>query len=144
MPPYQVLFCKNWQKDGTSPLCSICHKQEETADHIISGCPELAKPDYLERHNKAAAYIHWKACQHCSIKVPERLYEHKPETVTENEEVIILWDMQIHTGRELLTNKPDIVIKNHARRCCKLIVPLSLKSSQNTKIWRLKPRGCGE
>ena len=35
---------RNWSrivKDGTSPLCRICHKHEETVDHIISGCPEL-------------------------------------------------------------------------------------------------------
>lgn len=30
-------------KDGSSPLCKICHKHEETVDHIISGCHELAK-----------------------------------------------------------------------------------------------------
>ena len=30
-------------KDGTSPLCRICHKHEEAVDHIISGCSELAK-----------------------------------------------------------------------------------------------------
>ena len=47
-------------KDDTSPLYRICHKHEETVDDIISGCPELAKTDHLERHNKAAAYIHWK------------------------------------------------------------------------------------
>ena len=113
----------------------------------------LAKTDYLERHNKAAVYIHWKVCQHYSIEIPERWYEHKPETVTENEEVTILWDMKIHTDRELSANKPDIVIKDHANRCCKPIdvsVPSdrtprrkSVKSSQNTKILRLKPRECG-
>ena len=88
-------------KDGTSPLCRICHKHEEPVDHIISGCAELAKTDYLKRHSKAAAYIHWKACQHYGVEVSVRWYEHKPETVTENEEVTILWDMQIHTDREL-------------------------------------------
>ena len=30
-------------KDGTSPLCRICHKHKETVDHIISGCPQLQK-----------------------------------------------------------------------------------------------------
>ena len=30
-------------KDGTSPLCWICYKHEETVDHIISGCPELSR-----------------------------------------------------------------------------------------------------
>ena len=61
--------------------------------------------------------------------------------------------MQIHTDRELSGNKPHIVIKDHANRCCKLIdvsVPSdrkpqrkSLKNSKNTKILRLKPRECG-
>ena len=30
-------------KDGTSPLCWLCHKHEETVDHIISGCLKLQK-----------------------------------------------------------------------------------------------------
>ena len=118
-------------RDDTSTLYRICHKHEETVDHIISGCPEVAKTDYLEKHNKAAAYIHCKACQHYSIEVPQRWYEHKPETVTENEEVTILWDIQIHTDRELSANKPDIVIKDHANRCCKHI-DVSVPSDRNT------------
>jgi len=44
-------------KDGTSPLSRICHNHEETVDHIISDCPEIAKTDYLQRHNKSAAYM---------------------------------------------------------------------------------------
>ena len=90
-------------KDGTSPLCRVCQKHEETVDHIISVCPELAKIDFLERHNEAAAYIHWKACQHYSIEVTERRYEHKPETVTENEDSTVkstVWFMQESFLRE--------------------------------------------
>ena len=113
-------------KDGTSPLCRIYHKQEQTVDHIISGCPELAKTDHLERHSKAAAYIHWKVCQHYSIEVPERLRGMNTSTV-----VTILWDMQIHTDRELSANKPDIVIKDHANQCCKL-TDVSVPSDRNT------------
>ena len=82
-------------------------------------------------NNKAAAYIHWKACQHYNVEVPDRWYEHKPETGTENEEITILWDMQIHTDRELSANKPDIVIKDHADRCCKLI-DVSVPADRNT------------
>ena len=40
--------------------------------------------------------------------------------------------MQIHTDRELSANKPDIVIKDHANRCCKLIVPSDRNTS--TKV----------
>ena len=37
-------------KDGTDPLCRICTKQQETIDHLILGCPELAKVEYTQRH----------------------------------------------------------------------------------------------
>ena len=122
-------------KDSTSPLCRTCNKHKETVDHIITGCSEPAKIDYPERHNKAALYIHWKACQHYSTEVPERWYEHKPKKVTENKQVAILWDIQIHVDRELSANKPDILIKDHANQCCKLIdvwVPSNQKTS--TKV----------
>ena len=45
--------------------------------------------------------------------------------------VTILWDMQIHTDRELSANKPDIVIKDHANQCCKL-TDVSVPSDRNT------------
>ena len=45
-------------KDGTDPQCRICGKYEETINHIISGCPELAKTEYIHRHNKASSYLH--------------------------------------------------------------------------------------
>ena len=51
-------------KNDSSPLYMIFNEQEETVNHFMSGCLELAKNEYLERHNKAAAYIHWKACRH--------------------------------------------------------------------------------
>ena len=37
-------------KDGTSPLCRMCGKFDESVDHIIShGCPELAKNEYIQK-----------------------------------------------------------------------------------------------
>ena len=66
----------------------------------VSGCPELAKTEYIHRHDKAASYIHWNVCHNYNIKTPEKWYDHEPETVTENEDVTILWDMPIHTKRK--------------------------------------------
>lgn len=43
-------------KDSTDPMCRICNRYEETIDHNVSGCPELAKAEYIQRHNKAVAY----------------------------------------------------------------------------------------
>ena len=30
-------------KDGTDPMCRICGQFQETGDHLVSGCPEIAK-----------------------------------------------------------------------------------------------------
>ena len=56
-------------KDSTDPMCSIYNRYEETIDHNVSGCPELAKAEYIQRHNKVAAYTleNISALQHPSI-----------------------------------------------------------------------------
>lgn len=37
--------------------------------HHDSGCPKLAKTEYLQRHNKAAAYLHWTKYRTFSLDV---------------------------------------------------------------------------
>ncbi|XP_078357225.1 uncharacterized protein LOC144642106 [Oculina patagonica] len=120
-------------KDGTSPLCRMCNKYDETIDHIVSGCPELSKTEYTHRHDKAAAYIHWKVCHNYNIETSEKWYDHEPETVTENEDVTILWDMPIHTDRKITANRPDIVIKDHKTKTCKFI-DMAVPSDRNTSV----------
>jgi hypothetical protein len=36
----------------------------------------------------------------------------KPKPVTEHEDVTVLWNQGIQTDREVLANRPDIIIKN--------------------------------
>jgi hypothetical protein len=38
--------------------CQLCKEYEETADHLISECPILAKNENIIRHNKTPAYIY--------------------------------------------------------------------------------------
>ena len=45
-------------KDGTDPHCRLCNKSQETVDNITSGCPELAKTEYIHRHNNVATHLH--------------------------------------------------------------------------------------
>ena len=33
-------------------MCRICQSQSETIDYLISGCPILAKHEFLETHKK--------------------------------------------------------------------------------------------
>ena len=42
------------EKDGTSPLCRMCTKADETVNHIVSECSKLAQAEYKGRHDKLA------------------------------------------------------------------------------------------
>ena len=78
---------------------------QETVDHL-----ESDRVHTLQRHNKAAAYLHWTICKHYNIKVQDKQYEHEPATVTENQTatIYILWDMPIQTDKEIKVNRPDM------------------------------------
>ena len=120
-------------KDGSNPLCRICSKYNETTEHLVSGCPELAKSEYITRHNRAAKYLHWEICRHYNIQTKDKYYEHEPNTVTENTSVTILWDMPIHTDKEIKANRPDIVIKDKKSKTC-ILVDMSVPSDNNISI----------
>ena len=38
-------YRSNILNDGTDPMCRICGQFQETIDHIVAGCPELAKTE---------------------------------------------------------------------------------------------------
>ena len=103
--------------------CRMCSQHEETVDHIVSGCEVLAKTEYISRHNKAAAYLHWNICQDHDIEVTDKWYEHKPESVTQSKDskITIMWDMPVNTDRTITANRPDIIIKDSVNSTCKLI-----------------------
>ena len=42
---------QRWHKSTLQNM----RRYEETIDHIVCGCPELAKTEYIHRHNKIAA-----------------------------------------------------------------------------------------
>ena len=64
------------------------------------------KTEYIHRHNKAPAHMHWKICKEFGIEVKERQYEHEPKTVTEKDNVPILSNMPIHlTGPSQLIGR---------------------------------------
>ena len=120
-------------RDGTDPTCRICGRFDETINHIISGCPELAKTEYIHRHDRVATYVHWKICQKYKLPTTLKWYEHQPLTVTENNDVTILWDMPISTDREIKANRPDIVVKNRKENTC-ILIDISVPSENNTSL----------
>ena len=120
-------------KDGTDPMCRICGQFQETIDHIVAGCPQLAKAEYLHRHNKAVTYLHWNICNEMNIDTNEKWCKHEPQTVTEKDNITILWDMPIQTDHEMKSNRPDIVIKNKLEKRC-LLIDMSIPTEKNSSV----------
>ena len=60
------------EKPDVDPKCRLCGRFDETIDHLVSGCPELAKTEYIHRHNKAAAHMHWKIYREFGITMSRK------------------------------------------------------------------------
>ena len=78
-------------------------------------------------------YIYIYIGKHVWTTTSDKWYEYQPATVTENNEAMILWDMEMHTDSEVAANKPDIVIKDQKNKTCKLI-DMTLPSDRNTLL----------
>ena len=46
--------------NGMNPKCRLCNQYNEIIDHIVCGCPVLAKSGFMQWYEKAASYTHWK------------------------------------------------------------------------------------
>ena len=124
-------YSKHIIKQGTTDRCRMCHTQPETVEHIISGCQTLAADKYLNRHNQVAAQLHLDICKHYGIKVvAQHWYQHKPESVTENEKATILWDYQVKTDRHIPCNKPDLIVQEKESDRC-VIIDVAIPSDYN-------------
>jgi hypothetical protein len=49
------------------------YKQHETIDRLTSGCPILAKNEYLTRDDRVGAYLHYPICKAVGIETTEKL-----------------------------------------------------------------------
>jgi hypothetical protein len=91
----------------------LCHQFDEKIDQIISACPILAKEQYIKRHDRVSAQLHFNICKETGVQLNKKhWYEHVPKSVETSQggKVTILWNQQIPTDRTIPSNKPDIVI----------------------------------
>ena len=46
-------------KTSSNSKCRLCKVKEETIDHLVKSCSEIAQTDYKEQHDKVASMLHW-------------------------------------------------------------------------------------
>ena len=57
---------------------------------IVSGCSMLVQKEYKRRHNKVCLNIHWALCKKYGVKLCEKWYDDKAESVIKTDIVKIL------------------------------------------------------
>jgi hypothetical protein len=58
------------------------------------------------------------------------LYSHTPKSVCQHEDITVLWNQEVQTEREVLANRPDIIIKNKKDKIC-LMTDVEIPSDRN-------------
>ena len=109
----------------TDSKCRLCQQFDETIEHIISACPILAKEQYIKRHHRVCAQLHFSICKDTWVKLDKKhWYKHVPTSVETSQggKVNILWNQQVQTERTIHKNKPDIIIHDNEKGTCMLIV----------------------
>ena len=56
--------------------------------------------------------VHWKLCEKLNLEKSKKWYLHNPQTVSENVNHKLIWDMNIQCDRIIVERRPDIVIGN--------------------------------
>ena len=56
--------------------------------------------------------VHWKLCEKLNLEKSKKWYLHNPQTVSENANHKLIWDMNIQCDRIIVERRPDIVIGN--------------------------------
>jgi len=102
----------------------LCQQFDETIDHVISACPILAKEQYIKRHDRVCAQLHFNICKETGVQLDKKhWYEHVPKSVETSQrgKVTILWNQQVQTDRTIPKNKSDIIIRDNEKGTCMLI-----------------------
>jgi hypothetical protein len=77
-----------------------------------------------------STHLHYSICKTLGIETTENWYSHIPEPVCEHEDITVLWNQGIKTDREVLTNRPDKIIKNKKDKIF-LLIDVAIPSDRN-------------
>ena len=129
--------------EGEDGKCRVCGEWFETVKHIVSGCGQLAKKQYMIRHDKMGLRIHWELCRKYGIDCSSKWYNHVPSAVCSNPEdtIELHWDHTILIDVAVEHNKPDLVIVDKLKKLWTFVdfsVPwdANVKNKEDDKVDR--------
>jgi hypothetical protein len=123
-------FKRKILQEGIESRCRLCKEYEEAIDHLTSGCPILAKNEYVIRHDRVCTHLHYSICKTSATEKTENWYSHIPKPVCQHEDITVLWNQGIQTDREAVANRLDIIIKNMKDNIC-LLTDVAIPLNRN-------------
>ena len=83
---------------------------EKVKVHLVRGCEQLAQREYKRRQDNVARKVHWDLCQKDRLEHKEKWYGHIPEGAVENEEVKVLWHINVQCDNVIEARRPNIIL----------------------------------
>ena len=90
--------------------------------------------------------MHWKLPRKCNFEARDKWYDHEPESVLENEDYKILWDLSIQTDHVIEARRPDLVVVDKKETSSKMIdfaVPGDSRIEEKDKDRKISRLGKG-
>jgi hypothetical protein len=81
-------------------------------------------------HQQPEGQLHHSICKTLGTETTENWYSHVPKPVYQHEDITVLWNQGVQTDREVLGNKPDVIIKNKKDKIC-LLIDVAIPSDRN-------------
>ena len=75
--------------------------------------------------------VHWKLCEKFNLEKSEKWYLHNPQTVRENVNHKLIWDMNIQSDNVIVERRPDIVIVNKMEETA-IIIDVAIPGDKKT------------
>ena len=108
-------------KTSENLLCKLCRKKVESVRRLVIGYENLAQREYKRRYDNVAKKTYWDLCKKNEREHTEKWYEHVPEGTVENEEVKVLWDINVQCDNVIEARRPDIILTDKKERKCTII-----------------------
>ena len=114
----QMVETRSWKVSrglAQDKQCRVCHKRDETVEHILAGCKVLANNEYLTRHNRALMImaVNW-AKEYELIGNDVIWYKERweREVVLENERGKLVWDFEFKLRKTTTARRPDLILED--------------------------------
>ena len=125
----------------------MCGDSGETVQHIRCECKKLAQRECKRIHDTVANLVHQKLCEKHNLERKEKWCEHCPERALEDDDVKLIWNVNIQCDNVMEASRPDLKWwlkrRNHASSSILLyqvIVGYVRKKSKRLKISEFEER----